>query len=429
MKKFYKLSLPLLGAVMMSSQLSAQVSEIAPQLLYPTGVSADGVVVMNGGNSILKWDAENGLVSIGEITNGYDFGGQVLISDDGKKITAGITNPESNLNEISLYDVDSQSWTYLGGLTPEGMDGSLSSSWGMSADGTTIVGLGWTAAGDAHGVKWDAANGMIDLGSTVTDRSSRANAINGDKTVIVGWQDDETGYRAAVRWVNGVQEHITDNEGNNVGEAGGVSSDGKTVIGYNGFYPYVWNDTKGYQEIQHPNAGMFFRGGATGISADGKTVIGFFRGWPGPPMTGEGFIWTEEDGRINLNDYVTSLGMDTKGITFALPLAISQDGKKIAGVGTNDAGIVAFYIDLSQSMATQNVSKSTMAVAPNPVKDVLNISGAKTENVEIYNFVGQKVVSAKLNNGKLDVSSLAKGAYIIKVNVTGKSQNLKFIKE
>lgn len=431
MKNIYKLSLPLIGFILMSSTLNAQVYKIAEDgIYYPGGISENGVVSMNGGNVVFIWDQVNGLQNIGEATTESDFGGSVVISEDGTKVSAGVTNPSTSLNEIAIYDVASQTWTYKGGLDTVGIDGSLSSSWGMSADGSTVVGLGWLNGGGAHAIKWDAVNGITDMGSTIPDSSSRANAISTDKNVVVGWQDQADGYRTGARWVNGVQEFLKDSNGEFIGEAGGVSADGKVVIGSNGLFPYVWNETAVYQEITHPNSGPFFRGGAVGISDDGKTVVGYFRSWPGGPMMGEGFIWTQEDGRRNLNDYVSSLGMDTLGITFGLPLAISRDGKKIAGIGMNDAfQPVTFMIDLSSALATHNVKTEKFSIYPNPVKDILNINGVgKIENVEIYNLVGQKMKSATASS-KIDVSSLSKGVYLINIISNGQKQSIKFIKE
>lgn len=143
----------------------------------------------------------------------------------------------------------------------------------MSTNGNTVVGLGYLTAANAHAVKWDEVGGMIDLGSMVSGRSSRANAINAAGTVIVGWQDEPTGTRSGAKWQDGVESFITDNNGNNVGEAGGISADGNTIIGAANPNPYVWNATSGLTYITHPNASFNFKGGATGISADGKTVI------------------------------------------------------------------------------------------------------------------------------------------------------------
>ncbi|VEE07324.1 Por secretion system C-terminal sorting domain [Chryseobacterium gleum] len=321
-----------------------------------------------------------------------------------------------------------------GGLVPTGWDGSVSSTWGMTANGSTIVGLGFLTAANAHAVKWDEVNGMVDLGSIVQGRSSRANAINASGTVIVGWQDESNGTRSGAKWQDGVESFITDNNGNNVGEAGGISADGSTIIGSANPNPYVWNAVSGLTYITHPNASFSFKGGATGISGDGTKVIGYYRAFGAPPMSGEGFIWTSATGRVNLNDYAVSLGIATNGVTMGLPLAISQDGKKIAGMGVNASNqMVAFYLDTSEYLSVNDEvkEKNNMDIYPNPVTDILYFKGTgKIEKAEIYNLVGQRVKSFNTVEGQIDVSSLSKGAYILEYSVKGeKQQTYKFIKK
>ncbi|WP_228448323.1 secretion protein [Chryseobacterium sp. CH25] len=304
---------------------------------YNVGAVSDkGVVSMHtSGGGIYMWTAATGIVQIGSISNGYPAAGRTVVSNDGNTIASSLTNAVTGFNEISTYNVISSTWVNKGGLVPTGWDGSVSSTWGMSPSGNTIVGLGWLTASNAHAVKWDETNGVVDLGSMVSGRSSRANAISGDGTVVVGWQDEATGTRSGAKWVDGVESFITDSNGNNVGEAGAVSTDGNTIIGAANPNPYVWKAGTGVTYITHPNASFSFKGGATGVSGDGSTVIGYYRAFGAPPMSGEGFIWTEASGRINLNDYAASLGINTNGVTMGLPLAISQDGKKIAGMGMN----------------------------------------------------------------------------------------------
>ncbi|WP_228375788.1 T9SS type A sorting domain-containing protein [Chryseobacterium taiwanense] len=400
---------------------------------YTVGaVSDNGVVSMHtSGGAVYKWSAASGLVQIGTITNGYPAAGRTMVSNDGTKIASSVTKAATGFNEISTYD--GTSWTNRGGLVPTGWDGSVSSTWGMSANGNVIVGLGWLTAGTAHAVKWDATNGVVDLGSMISGSSSRANAVNADGSVIVGWQDEANGTRSAARWVNGVESFITDGGGNNLGEAGGVSSNGNIVIGAGMPNPYVWSTTSGVTYITHPNSSVFFRGGATGISADGTTVVGYFRAFSAPPMSGEGFIWTATTGRVNLNDYAVSLGIATNGVTMALPLAISQDGKKIAGVGTNASGIVGFYLDLTQYLSVKDDVRNNpdIGIYPNPVTNILYFKGnEKIEKGEIYNMVGQKVRIFNSVERQIDVSSLLSGDYILRYSVKGgKQQSYKFIKQ
>ncbi|MCD9616665.1 T9SS type A sorting domain-containing protein [Chryseobacterium gleum] len=398
-------------------------------------VSDNGVVSLHtSAGAIYKWDASGGLVQIGSISNGYPAAGRTIVSNDGTKISSSVTNVATGFNEISTYDVATATWVNRGGLVPTGWDGSVSSTWGMTANGSTIVGLGFLTAANAHAVKWDEVNGMVDLGSIVQGRSSRANAINASGTVIVGWQDESNGTRSGAKWQDGVESFITDNNGNNVGEAGGISADGSTIIGSANPNPYVWNAVSGLTYITHPNASFSFKGGATGISGAGTKVIGYYRAFGAPPMSGEGFIWTSATGRVNLNDYAVSLGIATNGVTMGLPLAISQDGKKIAGMGVNASNqMVAFYLDTSEYLSVNDVvkEKNSMGIYPNPVTDILYFKGTgKIEKAEIYNLVGQRVKSFNTVEGQIDVSSLSKGAYILEYSVKGeKQQTYKFIKK
>ncbi|WP_267401543.1 MULTISPECIES: T9SS type A sorting domain-containing protein [unclassified Chryseobacterium] len=437
MKKIYNISKKALYAccVFGFSVTSAQLTVMASGNFNVGSVSDNGVVSMHtSAGGIYKWDAVNGFMQIGNIANGYPAAGKTVVSNDGTKIASSTTNSATNFNEISTYDISTSTWTTRGGLVPTGWDGSVSSTWGMSQGGEIIVGLGWLTASNAHAVKWTSEGGIEDLGSIVPNRSSRANAVNSNGNVIVGWQDEDNGSRRGAKWVNGVESFITDNNGEYVGEAGDVSADGNTIIGASLPEPYVWNSATGLTYISHPNSSAFFRGGATGISADGKTVIGYFRAFAAPPMSGEGFIWTSTGGRVNLNDYAVGLGISTQGVTMSLPLAISKDGKKIAGVGTNSSGqIVAFYLDITAYLSTNEAvkAKDKISIYPNPAKDIIYIKGAgKIEKARIYNMVGQNVRTFDSVEHQIDVSSLSKGTYVLEVFVKGEvSQNLKFIKQ
>lgn len=411
----------------------AQLTIIASGGYEPGGITNSGVVAMNTpAGTYFKWTASGGMVQIGALSTG-SFAGKTVMSHDGAKISAVMTNPGTGNTEMSLYNVSAGTWTNLGNIGS--FSGTnASSTWGISGDGNVVVGLGWISAGTAHAVKWDSTGGMVDLGSIVVGRSSRANATNGNGSVIVGWQDEANGTRRGAKWADGVETFILDNTGNMVGEASAVSADGNTIIGQAIPNPYVWNSTTGLTYITHPNAGSFFRGGATAVSADGNTVIGYYRNFPGPTATGEGFIWTPTGGRINLNAYATSLGINTLGVNMSLPLAISPDGKKIAGIGLDAANaVVTFYLDVTNYLSTNDNIKqnSSLSIYPNPVKDLLHIKGAeKIESAEIYNMVGQKIRAFDRVNDRIDVSFLVKGNYILELSVKGgKTQSLKFIKQ
>lgn len=394
-------------------------------------VSDTGVAVGNVMNvQHVMWNEGTGLVTIGEVTGDEQISGTTSISKDAKYVSGTMVNPDTGKSEMARYNTTTGTWTYLGTLNPAG-DGS--SAWGITSDGSAIVGLGFVSGWEAHAMKWTQSGGLVDIGSTVSGASSRANAISDDGKVVVGWQDDDYGDRFAVYWKDNVQAFIKDNNNNVItGEGQAATPDGSTIVGTSEEEEgaFIWNVVDGYKSIKHPDP--MYIGGASGVSDDGKTVIGFFRPWGAPASSGEGFIWTKETGSINLNDYVESLGYDNLGITFALPLGISPNGQYITGLGKNGNDLSGFVIKLPTNLATAVAqNKSKVGIYPNPVKNVVTIINAeKLTNVEVYNAAGQKVKSSEvLKNNQLDLSGLSKGAYILKINNAGKTEAIKFIKE
>ena len=70
----------------------------------------------------------------------------------------------------------------------------------------------------------------------------------------------------------------------------------------------------------------------------------------------------------------------------------------------------------------------TLAIYPNPVKDILYINGSDLINkVEVYTNYGSKV-KVSLNKNKLDMSNLSAGIYQIRIFYSEKITNSKIIK-
>lgn len=84
---------------------------------------------------------------------------------------------------------------------------------------------------------------------------------------------------------------------------------------------------------------------------------------------------------------------------------------------------------------TLGLSKSEIAelkVYPNPVSNgTLYISSANNseKQIAIYNILGQQVLQTKTTSGAINVSSLAKGGYLLKITEDGKSETKKLIVE
>lgn len=69
---------------------------------------------------------------------------------------------------------------------------------------------------------------------------------------------------------------------------------------------------------------------------------------------------------------------------------------------------------------------------PNPVKNTLNLSyNQEISNVEVFNLLGQKVISNKTNANsvQIDMSNLSMGAYMVKVTSDNHVKTIKVVKE
>ena len=69
---------------------------------------------------------------------------------------------------------------------------------------------------------------------------------------------------------------------------------------------------------------------------------------------------------------------------------------------------------------------------PNPVENRLNLTSSENiELVEIYNFLGQKVLYATFNamEGEVDFSSLSKGTYVLRAKIGELVKNVKIVKK
>ena len=91
-------------------------------------------------------------------------------------------------------------------------------------------------------------------------------------------------------------------------------------------------------------------------------------------------------------------------------------------------GIMKFQGDLALATSEAGV-KSNLKIFPNPATDVVKISSNnKIENVTVIDLAGRKVQSAK--GSEINVSSLAKGTYILQVSYGGGAvENTKLIKK
>ncbi len=218
------------------------------------------------------------------------------------------------------------------------------------ADDGTVVGLSFEDgfAGAAVAFVWTPADGMTALPVNRPDTYSRANAISSDGRVIAGWNDQENGGRTAVVWQDRVPFDLVDADGNGIGEADGVSSNGLYVVGSDYFdadtltsSAWIWSADGGVR----PVPGMTF---AFGVTNDGKTVIGSTGFFDDPPRAA--MIWREGIGTMTAADFLAEQaitipdGWDS-GLSGGFT-GISADGRLLGGWSFGPAGTQSYLIQL-----------------------------------------------------------------------------------
>ena len=101
-----------------------------------------------------------------------------------------------------------------------------------------------------------------------------------------------------------------------------------------------------------------------------------------------------------------------------IQIAFRSDPVGTLADGGNDT--TSIYIDnillaiANPTASVKNYNSFEFSMFPNPVKDVLNITTQENlEKVEVFNLLGKKVLSANTKN--VDVSSLSKSVYLVKL--------------
>ena len=214
----------------------------------------------------------------------------------------------------------------LGSLMP----GGSSAANGVSADGSTVVGVSDYMEGPTNddtgtqAFRWTSATGMVGLGDP-TGLGSSANAVSANGTVVVGGSGADMN-PFAFRWTGSGLDAIGGLAGAH-SRANGVSADGSTVVGESvtasGPYHAFRATGGGANDLGALSDGGSF---ANGVSADGSVAAGWTYG-PGS-MDAQACVWRKDGQLVGLGDLAggTILGGFNSTAT-----AVSADGSVVVG--------------------------------------------------------------------------------------------------
>jgi len=320
-----------------------------PSQALALDVGAGGFVVVGGFNSGggLTWMPTSGAENIGGLS-------AVAVSRDGKTIVGTTFN--NRLQEAAIWQ-GGTTWRPLGSFGPNAQpcDLLLSSAYGASDDGKVVVGLGWDGCKFARAFRWEESTGMVDLGSTVSGRSSRANNVSGDGRVVVGWQEDTTGLRLGAKWVGGVQEVIHGPFGA-VGEAFAVNRDGSIIAGTHCNFSdprpnsWTWTASGGVQcsfvDVPRDIPDRFYSALMETTSDDGRVIGGALSFG----LESQALVWF--DGEVFfLKDYLRAHGVPDAfdgWINTGFVIGSTADGRTLVGYGAGPRNFQGYLVVLPE---------------------------------------------------------------------------------
>ncbi|QBN17452.1 T9SS type A sorting domain-containing protein [Flavobacterium nackdongense] len=115
---------------------------------------------------------------------------------------------------------------------------------------------------------------------------------------------------------------------------------------------------------------------------------------------------------------------------------IRQDSNaKTPGIIIDELRVATNYNTVTGTTAPLGLSKNEIAglnVYPNPVtngKVFISSSSSDAKKITIYDILGKQLIHNEVSNGTLDVSSLSKGVYLMKISEGASSSTRKLIVE
>lgn len=119
-------------------------------------------------------------------------------------------------------------------------------------------------------------------------------------------------------------------------------------------------------------------------------------------------------------------------VVFFFDIETSKPSETGADASLDVFDVDDFVFGEFASLSIKNNSLSDFTVYPNPTTDFVNINSANTiDSYRIHDLTGRVVKSSSpySNNFKIDVTSLNKGVYLVKLNSGDKTGSIKLIKD
>jgi probable HAF family extracellular repeat protein len=266
---------------------------------------------------------------IGDLPGGLVYSSATAVTPDGRMVIG-----ESHSDQSTDDDDEGEAvyWTKETGLVALGLPpgATTSKAYGVSADGSTVVGLASTGS-----FTWTASAGTQD---SFLSPPGVAYAVASDGTTMAGYTFAQS--PVSTRWTaHGAQQLFEpDSWSGGSRKNFDISADGSVIVTFRRIddeqltRPIRWTETGGAEVIPLPATAL--GGLAQGVSSNGTFVVGYagYRSDIDPPNSeAVGFRWSEAEGYVELG----SLAEVRDDLTIAY--AASADGSVVVGQSRDDA--------------------------------------------------------------------------------------------
>jgi probable HAF family extracellular repeat protein len=317
------------------------------------------------------------------------------VSADGSTVVGEANTIVGSAISLAFRWTSTNGMENLGSL-PGAIRGSGGQAYGVSADGSVVVGyaVGMSVVG-TEAFRWTEGTGMIGLGnlSVGSTNNAAARSISSDGSIIVGYSDIGNS-NEAVRWENGIMTglnagfgsaaydtsadgsvivgqspnggafrwendavkylgHLPGGTDSTLSRANAVSSNGLVVVGTSSITNETYGDKEAFRWENDVMTGLGdlpggdFYSWANDVSGDGSMVVGYSitQGRWSIDWVKEAFIWDQENGMRNLKTLlINEYGLNLNGWILNEATGISNNGQTIVGFGINPSGVTEAWI-------------------------------------------------------------------------------------
>ena len=255
------------------------------------GISGDGNTVVgfghqnilqtNGvaGDQAFRWTQATGMVGLGYLNVGDNYSLAAATNSDGSVVVGNSSNTVAGTAEAFRW-AQATGMVGLGQLA--GNPFPFSYAQAVSNDGNTIVGVGLNAGSALEAFVWKPSTGMVGIGDLAGGAfNSSPYGISGDGSIVVG-TGTSAGGKEAFRWTQATgMVGLGFLAGGSTSDAFAISKNGNVIVGASNSQAYRWTQASGMVTVAdwlalngRPVTNGYVMTIANATNADGSVIVG-----------------------------------------------------------------------------------------------------------------------------------------------------------